>query len=283
MTTALVRHAVGTCPQCGAGVGATAPGKVTCRECGHRVTAELVRGRYSDVGLCNDACMYARGNDCECQCAGANHALGYVVDVSGPIPDRIVIRDRQAHQARQAARVERDRAADVAAAQQRLAWADDDRRGLLTYLADDAPRWDFSADMLRAFEQYGELTPRQESAAWRGLDRMLERAARDAARPAESAGPTGTQQVRGEVLSTRIDEGYAGKSVKKMLVLDDRGFRVWGTCPAALAYGEDGFRFPQLRGRRVQFTANLTAKQGSTDLTFLIAKNPRDAVLLPPA
>lgn len=74
--------------------------------------------------------------------------------------------------------------------------------------------------------------------------------------------------VTGKVLSTKWVEGYYD-SVLKMLVLDDRGFKVWGTVPSALDVK---------RQDRVSFTANIEVSHD--DETFGFFKRPRLAVNL---
>lgn len=74
--------------------------------------------------------------------------------------------------------------------------------------------------------------------------------------------------VTGKVLTTKWQQGYYD-SVLKMLVLDDRGFKVWGTVPSALEVE---------RQDRVSFTANIEVSDD--DETFGFFKRPRLAVNL---
>lgn len=46
----------------------------------------------------------------------------------------------------------------------------------------------------------------------------------------KQAVPEGRVEIEGEVISTRVETGAYGTKVK-MLVEDDRGFRVWGNAP----------------------------------------------------
>lgn len=69
--------------------------------------------------------------------------------------------------------------------------------------------------------------------------------------------------ITGKVLSTKWVEGYYD-NVLKMLVLDDRGFKVWGTVPSALSAERED---------RVSFTAN--TEQSRDDETFGFFKRPR--------
>ena len=71
--------------------------------------------------------------------------------------------------------------------------------------------------------------------------------------------------VSGSVLSCREQESQYGWSWK-MLILDDRGFKVWGKVPGCVSV--DG-----LIGSRILFTANL--EQSSDDKSFGFFKRPR--------
>ena len=271
-TPVVAGHAVGTCPQCGAGVGGATQGPATCPLCGARVFIRRVSGMASD-SICDEACWWARGPDCECACAGAGHGLGYL---HGPVPDRIVVRNATTHRAKRA-RVEAKATAELT---RRQAWLSDDRLGLLSYLAGDADRSEFSADMVRAWERHGELTPRQEAASWVGLKRNLEWAARDAAKallPVVPAVVGDGTVITGQVVSTRVDDNSYGGTVYKLLVLHDGGWKAWGTAPKALLAD---LRLPELVGRRVRFTARTAPPINGTDPTFVIFKHARAASLL---
>lgn len=50
-----------------------------CPECGgHRFDGGPVDGHLSDGVKCDARCQFARRNDCECSCGGANHGRGWV-------------------------------------------------------------------------------------------------------------------------------------------------------------------------------------------------------------
>jgi hypothetical protein len=53
---------------------------VTCGKCGKRIRLQGVAGRYSADTKCDARCWNAKGNNCECQCAGRNHGGGPPVD-----------------------------------------------------------------------------------------------------------------------------------------------------------------------------------------------------------
>ena len=83
--------------------------------------------------------------------------------------------------------------------------------------------------------------------------------------------PFGKVTVLGVIISSdhRTDP-YTGGVREVITVKDDRGFKVWGTCPAKLARG-----FDELVGMRVTFTADLT--QSDRDETFGFFKRPTQA------
>jgi len=80
--------------------------------------------------------------------------------------------------------------------------------------------------------------------------------------------PTGRVVVTGEVLSVKLQDGYYG-STWKMLVKDDRGFKVWGSIPSSLDAS---------RGCRVTFTAAI--EPSNDDDKFGFYKRPTKAEIL---
>lgn len=122
----------------------------------------------------------------------------------------------------------------------------------------------FVFDMKWMVENRQALSERQV-AAIRG---MAERKAADAAVSAPVI--EGRIVVTGEVLTTKVQDSVYGTTVK-MLVRDDRGFKVWGTVPSALL-GED------VKGKRVTFTA--TVRVSDNDETFGFYQRPTKAALV---
>jgi hypothetical protein len=47
--------------------------------CGAHAEFRKVEGHYSAVKKCDARCLAAKGNCCECSCAGANHGAGWGV------------------------------------------------------------------------------------------------------------------------------------------------------------------------------------------------------------
>lgn len=99
--------------------------------------------------------------------------------------------------------------------------------------------------------------------------RDAERAERDAAHQAGENAPEGRIVVTGTVLAFKVQESIYG-DVLKMLVQDDRGFRVWGSVPASLDDAE--------RESRVTFTATVTASDKDTKFGFF--KRPTKAAII---
>lgn len=48
-----------------------------CAACQRPTGGEQVKGRFSASRRCDARCIYARGSNCECSCAGANHGAGH--------------------------------------------------------------------------------------------------------------------------------------------------------------------------------------------------------------
>lgn len=123
------------------------------------------------------------------------------------------------------------------------------------------PAGRFADDIRAAFEAYGSLTERQAEAVLR-----IAREAADAPAPAPVV--EGRIVIEGRVLSTKwVDNDFGG--CVKMLVLDDRGFKVYGTRPGSLSVE---------KGDRVRFTA--TVKASRDDEAFGFYSRPTKAEVL---
>ena len=99
--------------------------------------------------------------------------------------------------------------------------------------------------------------------------RDAERAERDAAHEAGENAPEGRVVITGTVLAFKRQESMYG-DVLKMLVQDDRGFRVWGSVPVSLDDAE--------RESRITFTATVTASD--KDAKFGFFKRPAKAAVI---
>jgi hypothetical protein len=73
--------------------------------------------------------------------------------------------------------------------------------------------------------------------------------------------PEGRQTVTGKIISYKLVDNhfsYHGGTTVKILVEDPRGFRIYGTAPAALLNDRDA---DELKGTEVEFTATLEGKE----------------------
>ena len=167
-------------------------------------------------------------------------------------------------------RAKSEKIAELCEAHPLLAW--------LTYWGTDsqAELGSFLSSLAWKLDKYGELSPRQietaEAAIVRETNWRVEREERQAREDAEpkTEVPEGRQVVTGEVLSTKWVENDFGGSTK-MLVKDDRGFKVWGTVPSAIVFDVE-------KGSRVSFTATL--KRSDDDECFGFSSRPTKAEVL---
>jgi hypothetical protein len=134
--------------------------------------------------------------------------------------------------------------------------------------ADDS----FVQSLQAGLDTYGTLTERQVEVLLQTPAKIKERKARDAAEAKRVAQatpvPNGTEVITGEVVSTKwVDSDYG--STLKMLVLEDRGFKVWGSVPRAIDVEQ---------GTKVRFTA--AVERSNDDDLFGFFKRPRKAEVL---
>jgi len=121
----------------------------------------------------------------------------------------------------------------------------------------------FAFGVLQTILNKGYMSEKQEAILERGVERISQKAAEDAA-----ASPVieGRIEISGIVKATKEVEGDYGISYK-MLVLDSRGFKVWGTIPSAINPS---------RGDKVTFVA--TVEKSPDDECFGFYKRPTKAV-----
>lgn len=165
----------------------------------------------------------------------------------------------------------------------RKAWLADPRHAEVAALIDSAcvanqsessvRRFDGFADSLqRQLSTKGELSERQVdayfAAAKRNAEWLAERQEKAAAEAALPKAPVveGRGEISGEVLSVKWQDSVYGGAFK-MLVRDDRGFKLWGTVPASLP--------DTLKGCRVKF--NATVEKSHDDESFGFFKRPTKA------
>ena len=113
-----------------------------------------------------------------------------------------------------------------------------------------------------AFEMIEDFVhgPRREAAR---IEREKEEAIYEAAEPV----PTGRVEITGTVLGTKAQDTQFG-TVYKMLVRDDRGFKVWGSIPSSLDYFDP-------KGREIKFMA--AVEPADDDPKFGFFKRPTKA------
>ena len=120
-------------------------------------------------------------------------------------------------------------------------------------------------DIHNSLMKYGRLTERQVAFAKKLAKETVERKANEVEEKA-NAKPVIVGKgivITGIVLAQKWQESHYGDTLK-MLVKDDRGFKVYGTVPSALDCE---------RGDKVVFTANVEASKD--DETFGFFKRPR--------
>lgn len=128
-------------------------------------------------------------------------------------------------------------------------------------------RGPFADDMREQAEQFRVLSERQ-------IEVLLSIAEDQAQEPEPAPVVEGKCEITGRVLSTKwSSSSYNGvsRSDKKMVVLDDRGFKVYGTVPSSILTDAK-------RGSRVRFTA--TNEVSEDDETFGFFKRPSKAEVL---
>lgn len=141
-------------------------------------------------------------------------------------------------------------------------WATD-HAGQIEFL--NSLKGDFAISLRSDLEHNGKLTDKQIAT----LDQI---AAEKANEPEATPVLEGRMTVTGTIKSFKSTEGYGYYSapVWKMVVLDDRGFKVYGSVPASLADAE--------KGDRITFTATLTPSPD--DETFGWFKRPTKATII---
>lgn len=131
-------------------------------------------------------------------------------------------------------------------------------------------------DMHAKFRKWGSLSVRQWALAKKLVAECREKQAElDAERANATPVETGKAvTIEGVVVGTKWVRGYTHYSddILKLIVRDDRGFKVYGSCPKAL-YNYDG-----AKGHRVRFIAGVEASDD--DQFFGFYKRPRKVEIL---
>jgi hypothetical protein len=123
----------------------------------------------------------------------------------------------------------------------------------------------FLADMASTLKCRGSLTDKQADAVRSALKQI---AGRNAEHEAAESVPTGRVVITGKVISLKTVESQYGNQYK-MLVLDDRGFKVFGTEPSSISPQKDD---------RVTFTAK--CEPSNDDPKFGFYSRPTKAEIL---
>lgn len=148
---------------------------------------------------------------------------------------------------------------------------------------------DFLADVAARFRRDGRLSNPQIEAVVKAIIRDTERREARAARDARAAelaaagvtAPEGKVTVEGEIVSTKLKDGYMGGVTAKMTVRADAGWAVWVTVPSALTPVTKADMYDELVGARVRFTATLT--RSDRDPLFAFGTRPTKATITTPA
>lgn len=152
---------------------------------------------------------------------------------------------------------------EFVAANPDLAWMD--RNGEVPEIVKDNG---FVQDVTRKLRLYGSLSEKQVAAVRRSIETAIRRQAereQDAIEHPAAPVVEGRINITGTILVTKWQDSDYGGSLK-MMVRDDRGFRVWGTVPSKLTVE---------KGDRVTFTATVEASRD--DETFGFFKRPTQA------
>ncbi len=149
-----------------------------------------------------------------------------------------------------------------------------DKPELVAAMNDTANHDNFCKDVIGKLAKYGTLSEKQVAAVIKGVARFKERKATEATKPPAGPAPVGKVKVQGVVACTKFQASDFG-DVHKMLVVFDNGSKAWGTVPSTLPTMDPN---APLKGSRVEFTADFTAKDG--DPTFAFYKRPSKASVI---
>ena len=126
---------------------------------------------------------------------------------------------------------------------------------------------------------------------WRKIASGIRQAVWEAERQAEHAAAesisAGKQLITGKIISTKLVDGFGyNQTVLKMVVKDDRGFKVYGTVPQAIideavprphSLGAQVWDYEVLKGQRITFSATVQASDDDDKFGFF--KRPTKAAL----
>ncbi len=281
---------LGVCTTCTRPVRGTdeqAPGKyarLTCTQCGQYVTGERLFATVN-ADPCHGACMGAAGPSCSCSCAGANH--GRLWQYQGEQTETALAAYRARIAKQEADAAARRQAKNNARRTAFQLWADANT-DVIGFLGDGSafdvigstPN-DFLWEMAQYVNRYQPLTHRQAAAVIRCRDaqnRIDARRAEEAAnaRPV----PTGDAvSITGQIVYADCKDNPYNDGIQLYMLVKGDGWKVWSTIPKSITPAVFTVDWRnQLKGRRVQFIANVQAK--ADDPTTGTAKRPRKAILI---
>ena len=224
----------------------------TCYVCGHHL-------KYNYV--CRDSAGKAFVVGCDCVCKLDDTRLMSAVQIAHERAVKTAERQRKiAAEMRQ--REEREAAwlaanPDLASAYQHCMHGDN--------------VWPVAQDIARKVREFGSISEKQISILVREFDKFNNPPIKEALTPA----PAGRIVITGEVLSFKLVHIPFGfnNTVLKVLVKDDRGFKVFGRLASSIGSAN--------RGDRVTFTATLEQSQDDPSFAFF-SRPTKGAVLSSP-
>jgi len=189
------------------------------------------------------------------------------------------------------AELRREREAKRAAAWSAL--SEEGREAFLWAEGDGCPNR-IAQDIAGKVTRFGPLTGKQEAFLVKLWQETQEKA-KAIEEGTKVPCPSGKVEITGKIVSSKVEEftisRWASKTVFKCLIEDDRGFRVWGTCPSAClewCYQEDRRRYDAgeeckttaeyLKGMRVAFVASVEPSE--KDPCFGIYSRPTKVKVL---
>lgn len=124
------------------------------------------------------------------------------------------------------------------------------------YSDENAPS--YAQSIAQSIANWGKVSPKQLQCVYDAYR------VREVANIPQSPCPTGLMVITGTILSTKWQSSpyYGHSGTLKMVVMDDRGFKVYGTVPASLDNGEE------LKGQRVTLTATVTPSHNDENFGF---------------
>jgi len=180
------------------------------------------------------------------------------------LDNRFSLASQEFHGLRRAAKLNRDR---VKLTEKRDAWLAKGQNGeAFEWASAQVAEGDYGYEgmvfnFVHKVNRYGETSEKFVQAILRQRQFKVEREQRKVIEEATLTDVIeGRGEVTGEVLTLKWQDNAYGGALK-MLVKDDRGFKLWGTVPRAIDQHAE-------RGSRVKFVATVEAKPGEKGFGF---------------